>query len=195
MTDSRRSSSSTSLPAGTPATAVPRCSGAGTVFVTDRMDPGRRPSSRVSITSGCRGSRRCPVAVTTVLTNGERLAGRQTSACDGTSLPSERGVRPIAGQVVGEGRLDRPGGLVQVERLGRRLLAPERLAEPDAGGHGHADLTVRVRELLLLGGVAQLAQLVAATADGGEGVLEQRLEAGQGRVDVVVGLGAHAGDV
>src|SRR4051812_44154742 len=150
MTDSRRSSSSTSLPAGTPATAVPRCSGAGTVLRTDRMDPGRRPSSRVSITSGCRGSRRCPVAVTTVLTSGERLAGGQTSAYAGTSLPSECGVRPVAGQVVGEGGLDRFRFrlLVEVERLGRSLLAPQRFPQPNSGGHRHADLPVRVRELL-----------------------------------------------
>src|SRR5688572_21147199 len=57
MTASRRRSSSTGDPSGTERTSMPSCAGAGTVSSTSRWDPGRRPSSRVSSTSGALGSR------------------------------------------------------------------------------------------------------------------------------------------
>src|SRR5687767_6378499 len=57
MTASSRRSSSTGDPSGTERTSMPSCAGAGTVSSTSRWDPGRRPSSRVSSTSGALGSR------------------------------------------------------------------------------------------------------------------------------------------
>ena len=57
MTASSRRSRSTGDPSGTRRTSMPRSAGAGTVSDTSRWDPGRRPSSRVSSTSGALGSR------------------------------------------------------------------------------------------------------------------------------------------
>ena len=58
-TDSNRRSSSMGCPGGMAITAMsPRSSGAGTVRCISSMDPGRRPSSLVSITRGRRGFRR-----------------------------------------------------------------------------------------------------------------------------------------
>src|SRR5690606_14773679 len=57
MTASRRSESSTGDPSGTLSTSMPSSAGASTERVTCRWDPGRRPSSRVSSTSGALGSR------------------------------------------------------------------------------------------------------------------------------------------
>src|ERR1044072_2579974 len=58
MTDSRRRSSSTVAPSRTPMTSMPRSLGAATERETRFSAPGRRPSSRVSNTSGARWSRR-----------------------------------------------------------------------------------------------------------------------------------------
>ena len=69
MTASSRRSKSTGEPSGTPRTSMPRSAGAGTVRVVSRWDPGRRPSSRVSSTSGALGSR----------------CGMFTSPCPGTT--------------------------------------------------------------------------------------------------------------
>src|SRR5690606_22081689 len=54
---SRRSDSSTGDPSGTLSTSMPSSAGAGTEWSISRWDPGRRPSSRVSSTSGALGSR------------------------------------------------------------------------------------------------------------------------------------------
>ena len=53
-TDSSRRSSSSADPSVTPRTSTPRWAGAGTDRESVRIDPGRRPSSRVSSTSGWR---------------------------------------------------------------------------------------------------------------------------------------------
>ena len=58
MTASSRRSNSTGDPSGTRRTSMPRSAGAGAVSDLSRCDPGRRPSSRVSSTSGALGSRR-----------------------------------------------------------------------------------------------------------------------------------------
>ena len=59
MTDSNRRSSSMGWPGGMAIRSMsPRSSGAGTVRCISSMDPGRRPSSRVSNTRGRRGFRR-----------------------------------------------------------------------------------------------------------------------------------------
>ena len=56
-TDSSRSSSSTSDPSGTPITSDTELRGSRDVpLQTERIDPGRRPRSRVSTTNGARGS-------------------------------------------------------------------------------------------------------------------------------------------
>src|SRR4051794_15447695 len=83
MTASSRRSSSIGDPSGTPRTSMPRSAGAGAVRVTRRCDPGRRPSSRVSSTSGALRSRR----------TGDSLpsSGKQTTAL----LPA----RPRTGRV------------------------------------------------------------------------------------------------
>src|SRR5690349_20349514 len=57
MTASSRRSSSTGDPSGTERTSMPSSAGAGTESSSSRWDPGRRPSSRVSSTSGALGSR------------------------------------------------------------------------------------------------------------------------------------------
>src|SRR6478735_6187569 len=57
MTASSRRSSSTGDPSGTARTSMPSSAGAGTESSSSRWDPGRRPSSRVSSTSGAFGSR------------------------------------------------------------------------------------------------------------------------------------------
>src|SRR5207248_9171963 len=57
MTASRRNSSEIGNPGGTNAKPTASASGAGADNVSRRIEPGRRPSSRVSITSGARASR------------------------------------------------------------------------------------------------------------------------------------------
>src|SRR4051812_4291785 len=57
MTASSRSSMSTLLPSGTLKISMPSSAGASAENDTSRWDPGRRPSSRVSSTSGALGSR------------------------------------------------------------------------------------------------------------------------------------------
>src|SRR5689334_8952873 len=111
MTASSRRSSSTGEPSGTRRTSMPSSAGAGTVSSTSRWDPGRRPSSRVSSTSGALGSSvlsgllPSPSLVRTV---GHRNERPDQAAKHGSTL-----AEPL------------PHGLVDEVRHERRHVAPE----------------------------------------------------------------------
>src|SRR6478672_6162929 len=167
-TDSSRRSSSTGDPAGTPSTSTPRWAGAGTDRESERIDPGRRPSSRVSSTRGDRGSRR---VVALLLSSGMLMRDVVDSAP--WSGPSARLPDGPPGaestQVPPAGQPGSGGGLgVERVRLERAVLGAGQVPARSAP-----------------------AQLPPAPVHGREGLVEAHLEVGQLGVDVVVHLGPH----
>ena len=93
MTASSRRSSSTGEPSGTRRTSMPRSAGAGTDRDTSRWDPGRRPSSRVSSTSGALGSRLFRGSLPVPGTN--RSVGNRTRSVHPWPKRARRSRRPL----------------------------------------------------------------------------------------------------
>src|SRR6478672_6006494 len=171
MTASSRSSNATGDPSGTRRTSIPRSAGAGAVKLFRRCDPGRRPSSRVSSTSGALGSRRTSVHF---------LAGAQQ-----TRISEPRTVS--RGAPTGRGAKNRPQG------YRREGAAAKTGAVNGVDGHGSAVEVVGQRDPVdLVGGdLAEdrgAGELLPAAADRLGGALQGDLEVRELGVHVVVGL-------
>src|SRR4051794_21092873 len=153
-------SNSTGEPSGTRRTSIPRSAGAGASRETRRSDPGRRPSSRVSSTSGALGSRR---------------TGPLSSSADRSRSPSRQDGRRIDTGTVVQPTCPAPG------RSKRAVVVPVVVAvvagqrgqlalpgqPPATSPYGVEDLLQRhleVRELGVDVVVGLLAQRLGLTA-------------------------------
>src|SRR4051794_27974654 len=182
MTLSSLRSRSSSAPTGTPIRSTSsKPSGAGTESCTSRIDPGRRPSSRVSSTSGLRGSRRgcC------FLFSGTWVSGLGTSPS--TSVPES----------AREGLLEEGVGLLLLLPEPLELIAArELLAAALHGGQRLGQHDLEVGQL----GVDVVLHLDAHPLGRVPGLVHDPLGLGRGllvdvaRLDEPASLGTRGGD-